>query len=70
MLGGSLAHPAEKMPWLNFAFLRRYPFFLPGGVSSLLTVFAVFIGYFVLKEVSSRIQPLIYHVLIPLDFSQ
>ncbi|KAF7983437.1 hypothetical protein HWV62_21695 [Athelia sp. TMB] len=50
MLGGSLAHPAEKMPWLDFDFLRRYPFFLPGGVSSLLTILAVFIGYFILQE--------------------
>ncbi|KAF7984642.1 hypothetical protein HWV62_12879 [Athelia sp. TMB] len=50
MLGGSLAHPADKMPWLDFAFLRRYPFFLPGAIASLLTVLAVFIGYFVLQE--------------------
>ncbi|KZP26906.1 MFS general substrate transporter [Athelia psychrophila] len=50
MLGGTLSSPADKYPWLNFSFLVRHPYFLPGGVASALTFLAVLIGYFVLEE--------------------
>ncbi|KZP15464.1 MFS general substrate transporter [Athelia psychrophila] len=50
MLGGTLSNPADKFSWLDFGFLKHYPYFLPGGVAGVLTLLAVFIGYFVLEE--------------------
>ncbi|KAF7984626.1 hypothetical protein HWV62_12847 [Athelia sp. TMB] len=50
LLGGALSTPADKYAWLDFEFLRRYPYFLPGGVSSVVTLIAVITGYFFLRE--------------------
>ena len=55
LLGGALSTPADKYAWLDVAFLRRYPYFLPGGVSSVVTLIAVITGYFLLREV--RLTP-------------
>lgn len=52
LLGGELANPAAKYEWLNTSLLRKYPYFLPGAVSGTMTLFAVLVGYFLLKEVS------------------
>ncbi|KAF7984624.1 hypothetical protein HWV62_12843 [Athelia sp. TMB] len=50
LLGGALSTPADKYAWLDITFLRRYPYFLPGGVSSVVTLIAVATGYFFLRE--------------------
>lgn len=52
LLGGELANPAVKYDWFDTALLRKYPYFLPGAVSGAMTLFAVLVGYFLLKEVS------------------
>ncbi|KAF7984675.1 hypothetical protein HWV62_12947 [Athelia sp. TMB] len=50
MLGGTLSHPVDKASWLNFGLLRRYPFFLPGGVASVLSLLAICVGFFIMHE--------------------
>ncbi|KZP25053.1 MFS general substrate transporter [Athelia psychrophila] len=54
MLGGTFSTPAEKYTWLDFSFLRKYPYFLPGGISSVITFIAVIVGYFILQETLHR----------------
>ncbi|KAF7974721.1 hypothetical protein HWV62_11385 [Athelia sp. TMB] len=50
LLGGAFSTPAQKYTWLDFEFLRRYPYFLPGSVSSVITLVAVIVGYCFLRE--------------------
>ncbi|KAF7972102.1 hypothetical protein HWV62_18924 [Athelia sp. TMB] len=50
ILGGTFSHPAQKFSWLNWAFLRTFPYFLPCFISALGTVFATLIGYHLLEE--------------------
>ncbi|KAF7975297.1 hypothetical protein HWV62_10066 [Athelia sp. TMB] len=50
LVGGGLSNPTARHHWLDWPFLRRFPYFLPGAVSGTLTLTAVFIGYLFLKE--------------------
>ncbi|KZP15745.1 MFS general substrate transporter [Athelia psychrophila] len=50
LLGGTFSTPAEKYPWLDFSFLRKHPYSLPGSISSVATFTAVIVGYFILRE--------------------
>ncbi|KZP26895.1 MFS general substrate transporter, partial [Athelia psychrophila] len=54
LLGGTFSTPAEKYTWLDVSFLRKYPYFLPGGISSVVTFIAVIVGYFMLRETLPR----------------
>ena len=53
LIGGALAHPAERFPSLfgSSKFLRDYPYFLPCSIPATFTLFCWFITYFYLKEV-------------------
>lgn len=63
LLGGVLSTPAKKYSWLDTAFFRKYPYFLPGGVAGVVVFTAVIIGFFVLREVSCDTQILAYAYL-------
>ncbi|KZP29862.1 MFS general substrate transporter [Athelia psychrophila] len=54
LLGGTFSTPAEKYTWLDCSFLREYPYFLPGGISSVITFIAAIVGYFMLRETLPR----------------
>ncbi|KAF7972101.1 hypothetical protein HWV62_18922 [Athelia sp. TMB] len=50
ILGGTFSHPAEKFSWLDWVFLRTFPYFLPCLISALATICAALIGYYLLEE--------------------
>ncbi|KAF7975987.1 hypothetical protein HWV62_8144 [Athelia sp. TMB] len=54
LLGGALADPAARFRWLDWPFLRRFPYFLPGAVSGAMTLAAVLVGFLFLEETLPR----------------
>jgi MFS family permease len=54
LLGGSFANPAMQFPtWFQGEFWKEYPYFLPGAMACLVSVVAVIVGWFTLKEVGT-----------------
>ncbi|CAO1631279.1 unnamed protein product [Parajaminaea phylloscopi] len=49
-LGAEFSHPAETFPALDFAFLRKHPFWLPCGIVSIYVIFVVAIAALYLEE--------------------
>ncbi|KZP32639.1 MFS general substrate transporter [Athelia psychrophila] len=63
LLGGTFSNAAQKFNWLDWQFLRTFPYFLPGLISSLVTLVAVLIGYFILEEtLPSKLCPSLYRM--------
>ncbi|OBZ75636.1 hypothetical protein A0H81_04450 [Grifola frondosa] len=51
LLGGTFSNPATKYPqWLNFDFLRIYPYFLPCFAAAIVAFAGCMCGYFFLEE--------------------
>ncbi|KIM87578.1 hypothetical protein PILCRDRAFT_815139 [Piloderma croceum F 1598] len=50
LLGGTFSHPASKFQFLDWAFLRNYPYFLPCFISGVLGILGVVFGFFYLEE--------------------
>ncbi|KAJ9067642.1 hypothetical protein DSO57_1037054 [Entomophthora muscae] len=55
-LGGFLTHPYERFPLVfgNILFLKKYPYFLPCAVSSLLCAFSFIAAHIFLEETLNR----------------
>jgi len=61
LIGGNFSKPVRKYPKLfDYEFLRRYPYFLPCVISSMVTAFGVIFGYFFLEEVGLYIFDTLY----------
>jgi len=51
LLGGTFSHPASKFRFLDWAFLRNHPYFLPCFMAGMFGILAVIFGFFCLEEV-------------------
>jgi MFS family permease len=50
IIGGTLAHPADRWSFADSPFLRTFPYFLPCFVASLAPLIIFLLGWFYLKE--------------------
>ncbi|KIK53757.1 hypothetical protein GYMLUDRAFT_207175 [Collybiopsis luxurians FD-317 M1] len=50
LLGGSLSNPAHKYTLFNTPIFNRYPYFLPGAISGIISLMGVALAYFCLEE--------------------
>ncbi|KAI9335685.1 major facilitator superfamily domain-containing protein [Obelidium mucronatum] len=57
IMGGCLANPVQQFPWLfgGNEFLTRNPYFLPCGVSAVVSLIGFVIGFFFMEETNGKL---------------
>jgi len=60
LIGGSLARPAERFPKVfgDYAFFKKYPYFLPCSVSATVTALSWLIAFLFMKETTKPLMTL------------